>query len=77
MRYDCPSCNVGVSDSSCICCDKCNKWYHLSCTELKTSDFKIYNTEKSLEWICDNCSQDYCNKCEIIFRHGKSICCDS
>ena len=67
MPYSCPSCKVDVKCVDSICCDKCNKWHHLKCTELSVSDFEIYTLQKCFEWFCDSCKNDYCNKCEIFF----------
>ena len=79
MPYKCPSCKIDVKNkSNSICCDKCNKWFHLKCTNLRQSEFEIYCIDNSFEWICENCSNDCCNKCEIIFRkHNNAISCDS
>ena len=78
MPYRCPSCKNDVKHkTNCICYDKCNKWFHLNCTKIRKNEFEIYCTENSFGWICENCSNDYCNKCEIIFhKKDNAISCD-
>ena len=78
MPCRCPSCKTEVKNKTdCICCDKCNKWFHLKCTEIKRSEFEIYCIDNTFEWICENCSNDCCKKCEIIFRKkDNAISCD-
>ena len=77
MSYNCPSCKVEVKNNDdSICCDKCNKWVHCDCSKLSQSAFSIYCQESSFEWICEACTNDFCYKCKVIFRYGKSICCD-
>ena len=73
-RYSCPKCLTSVKDKgkdNAIGCDVCHKWYHMSCSELTNSQFKILCTEKSFEWICTKCIEDECFKCEKIFRLDK------
>ena len=77
-QYCCPICQKDIKNNTdCIGCDKCNKWFHFKCSNIKQSDFEIYCKEKSLDWFCTTCLKDRCNKCDIIFRIGNSISCDS
>jgi len=78
MPYNCPTCKTEVKNKSdCICCDKCNKWFHFKCSKLRKSEFDIYCLDNSFEWLCENCSNDCCKKCDIIFRkNANAISCD-
>ena len=51
----CPKCFKLVKNGQRgICCDICNKWYHLKCSLLKLSHFK--SLEQSNEsWFCRSC----------------------
>ena len=37
-----------------IACDNCNKWYHKSCTEMRTIVYDCYIENGKLEWECGN-----------------------
>ena len=77
MPYNCPSCKKRVPENSdCISCDNCHKWLHLTCTDLTKTQFEIFTREKSLEWICNICVKQSCNKCNILTKQGTSIQCD-
>ena len=53
----CTKCNIEFNTNSnqkSICCDYCDKFYHLTCTELKITDFnKLANNNET--WYCRTC----------------------
>ena len=77
MPCVCPKCCTRINDKTdnSIKCDVCNKWHHLKCTKLTNNQFEIHSVEDSLEWLCNACSADKCDECDITFRRGKSINC--
>ena len=72
----CPKCIQTVNDS--ICCDRCNKWHHLNCTNISKYEFTAHTRNKYKEWKCDSCIDKYCNRCSKTFPGSNcdSICCD-
>ena len=75
MPSVCPKCCIRINDKTdnSIKCDVCNKWHHLKCSYLTKDQFDIHTVEDSLEWFCNVCTADKCEKCDIVFRKGKSI----
>ena len=59
-------------------CSYCNKWFHLSCTELTNEQFEVFQKVKSFSWACAHCDKhERCKKCEILTeRRGTKIQCD-
>ena len=50
---ECPNCGLTYKNIDCdgsvwICCDYCNSWYHLSCTD-------VYGAKIPAKFICTNC----------------------
>lgn len=52
-----PNCSTSVGDESGIQCDFCNRWFHLSCTELDEVSYKFLSETKfdSIIWKCSSC----------------------
>ena len=76
MPYYCPPCNNKVKTVDSICCDNCEKYYHLECSGLTNAQFDIYVADKDFTWYCKDCIEDCCRKCDIIIRRGGKIKCD-
>ena len=76
MPYYCPPCKNKVKTVDSICCDNCEKFYHLECSGLTKTQFDVYVGDKDFNWYCKNCIEDCCQKCEIIIRRGGKIKCD-
>ena len=73
----CAKCDKMIYGKS-ICCDKCNKWYDLKCAQMEEYNFKIFDLDNSLQWICPYCVDTYCSKCDIPFKRSQNyVCCDS
>ena len=51
--FSCPKCNKAVfSHQNGICCDHCQKWLHLKCTNINKIDY--FNLEGK-DWVCSFC----------------------
>ena len=50
-----------VINGNSICCDKCNRWYHSKCTNLKKYEFQTHLKNKYKNWKCESCINKYCN----------------
>ena len=50
----------GVCSNNCvenvICCDKCEKWHHASCVNLKSKDLEFMEEDP---WFCEKCNKSY------------------
>ena len=75
MPCFCPTCKSKVPNVDSICCDCCDKWFHLECTEITRAQFKVFTTDGSFVWFCNKCTIDTCNKCNILTRHGPKLNC--
>ena len=54
----CGKCCKGFYSKSCrcICCDKCEKWYHCSCVGIGKRQYEYFNDiNNDDEWICQSC----------------------
>ena len=65
-------------DIEAIECSYCNKWFHLSCTDLTNEQFQVFQKVKSFLWACSHCDEhERCKKCEILTeRKDTKIQCD-
>ena len=68
-----------VSDNDHICCQKCRKKHHWTCSKLSSYEIKLHKKNPYKPWRCDTCKEKYCKKCEKCFRpdNYESICCDN
>ena len=48
-------------NSKSICCDNCDKWYHLGCTSLSNKIF-IQLSKSDEKWYCTTCNT--CKQCK-------------
>ena len=55
-NYPCLICNIDVEDEDSICCDSCNLWVHLECTELTKAQFSYLSENTSAPYFCTKCS---------------------
>ena len=54
-KYPCLKCgNCCRQNQDSICCDHCNKWVHLKCTNLTSSEFDYYSSS-NINFFCDLC----------------------
>ena len=73
----CPNCKL-EAHNTCICCDRCNKWYHYKCTTLTEFEIQLHEKNEYKPWRCSLCIDKYCIKCNKTFPESNinSICCD-
>lgn len=67
----CKICSKVVADgeSAVFCEGKCQSWYHISCVNISSQQYKkIAIAEKMLIWMCKSCKKDF--KCFV-----KHDCC--
>lgn len=55
VEYPCGLCGEESEGKTCIACDTCNSWFHITCEGLRTSDFKFL-TSKDLPYHCSKCT---------------------
>lgn len=55
VEFPCGICGEESEGETCIACDTCNSWFHLTCEGLRTSDFKFL-TSKDLPYHCSKCT---------------------
>ena len=72
VRFPCTKCQKACKkdpkegDES-ICCDKCEKWVHFTCTGLNNEEIECYqNTDE--QFICERCR----NTCLVCKKYCKS-----
>jgi len=70
VRYPCGECNKSVLFGKAIACDTCNKWFHVPCISMNSTNFNCYQNNKDLEWIC--CSCGLANYSTTIFNSSES-----
>ena len=75
----CIKCNktFPVSNYNSICCDKCQFWYHFSCSQLDITEFETHQKNLELKWSCNSCQNKYCKKCDISTRFKNSVKCSN
>ena len=55
-KYPCVVCSVGVkSNQKGICCDSCDRWIHLKCTNHSLSEYNAFCENPSLPYYCPDC----------------------
>ena len=59
VRYMCrgnrdKECGREIRDENCICCDVCEKWYHMNCQLKSVEEFEAIRRFK-LFWVCTFC----------------------
>ena len=55
---NCKNCSILVTDENSICCDICNTWFHLKCTELNLKTFQSLLLTKNTTWYCKFCKSE-------------------
>ena len=48
------TCNKEIKEDTCICCDVCNRWYHMLCQLKSSEEFDVIRKYK-LFWVCSYC----------------------
>ena len=61
-----------VDNDDSIDCDKCERWYHPSCTNLTISEHEHLRASPESVWHCSPCNTKYCAKCGITTRYNKA-----
>ena len=56
-QYPCAICSNLVIDEDSICCDACDLWVHLKCTNLSYDQFKILG-DSDRPFYCYNCESN-------------------
>ena len=55
-RFPCQVCNVAcLWGERAICCDECDKWYHVECMCMGPAVFEVLEQNSGVSWICCNC----------------------
>ncbi|CAF1578646.1 unnamed protein product [Didymodactylos carnosus] len=59
QRVICSCQNTVNDDANALCCDRCNKWFHIGCVNVSIPAYKAYQTladEKQYSnWFCPSC----------------------
>ena len=78
-NVNCSKCTkVVYENSNCICCDDCQNWFHLRCTNLNLKEFNKFTKDSSLTFCCDFCTNYKCGKCnKPVFDNQNAIYCNS
>lgn len=62
----CGHCDKSLEKTSLsIACDKCEVWFHDSCTGLTKAEEKIIKVSKAVLWFCQRCKEDMNNSSNI------------
>ena len=74
----CIKCNktFPISNNYSISCDKCNFWYHISCSGLEMAEFQYFHNNPTSKWNCKSCREKTCKKCKLNTAFKKSIKCN-
>jgi hypothetical protein len=55
----CSSCYKEVKEKQqAVLCDKCEKWIHRRCSDMKMKTYNENKTKKTFNWICNICRKD-------------------
>ena len=55
IRFPCGECQRSVtSNHRGICCDQCNKWYHIRCAGITDNEYRRLSNSPA-SWICTTC----------------------
>ena len=75
----CVKCNKFISEqSNSICCDDCDHWFHMRCSQLKLVEFKTFVNNSDLKFTCEYCINYKCGKCcQPVFDHQNGIFCNA
>ena len=81
VRFPCGRCNKAVQSSHRgICCDQCNRWFHVRCCDITNDDYQLL-TNSSETWVCFSCtslehrqSQQHLQEPEIESEHSRFPC---
>ena len=73
LKY-CNKCKKTFSDkhNDSIDCNKCERWYHQSCTNLTNNEYKHFCDDSEAIWHCNPCTTKYCKKCGLTTRYTKA-----
>ena len=65
-RYPCGVCSRAVRDigQRALACDDCDKWCHMSCLSMNTSEFDTY-ANSDLPWYCPTCNS--LNRSTVVY----------
>ena len=81
-RLPCSRCNRAVrSNQRGICCDQCNRWFHIRCSNISTEDYTLLSSN-SETWVCLSCtslteqgqSQQHLQEPESENEHSRFPC---
>ena len=78
IAYNCTVCaKLCHHNQNSLCCDNCDEWTHLSCTNLNKRDFNRLSSS-NLSFYCRNCELvATCPLCSKYCQNGEnSILCD-
>ena len=73
----CFECNLGFPNSNkeSICCDVCQHWYHLECSNLSEDDFLQFCDLPNLFWSCPSCKKKTCGQCNLSTYNKQKVNC--
>ena len=76
IRFPCGTCGRAVqSNHRGVCCDHCNKWYHIRCANIADDDYMTLSSS-SENWVCNNCYRQLpehgTNQCHNMHEHRMS-----
>ena len=79
QNLKCPECHKTFFKSNdSICCDSCDNWFHLRCTDLSTKVFIQLCNAPTSSFVCNYCTNYKCGKCSHpVFNNNNALCCDN
>ena len=77
---NCRRCSKNVLNENSICCDICNSWFHLQCTDINLKEFQNILLDENSVWYCRFCNSEilpFQNVSERVFIkqiiHSKTL----
>ena len=58
-----------------IDCDKCERGYHQSCTDLTDEEYNHLCSKADAKWHCKRCTTKYCGKCSLSTTYKTKTTC--
>ena len=84
IRFPCGQCRRAVaSNHRGVCCDQCDKWFHIRCANITENKYNIRLSNSSEHWICNTyfrqteCIRFPCGQCRrAVANNHRVVCCD-
>ena len=75
--HQCKTCSKDLTelDDAIVCSGTCSLWYHIECTSITKSQYKVIKTVKNISWCCNDCTKGHikCNSNSLNESNEKRI----